>query len=410
MAVRTRERRRAGTVVGDILLTAGAVGGALCIVLVLLAVVFHISLIMFKTGSMSPTIPAGSLALVYQIPAAEARVGEVVTIDRPGALPISHRVTSVTDAGGQSRHITMRGDANPSDDPVPYTVSTVRQVLFSIPRLAYFVVFLSDPLVLGIITVAVAALVTWAFWPRERERTGGGRSRRGRRRNGARHSAATLALLALGGVGLLVLAPGTPAQADGGVQTTSGRFLTVTSIGDSAQMSHLVPGVSVPWQVGVAATTSNPGTVRLSLGGSGALVSDPSGLWLTISGCPTRWVGGTCPSGATPILGPEAASVALPGDRQLLTMPADEQRWLMIEVSLPPSGALARGSAVLELSAVGSGDTVTATAGGATGVLASTGTELWTPAVTAAIAVLGGIALARLSDRRRRRTGRRGGD
>jgi signal peptidase len=160
---------RAGSIVRGTLLNVAAALGAVCIVLVVLAVVFHISLIMFKTGSMSPSIPTGSLALVKQIPASDARVGDVVTVDRPGELPITHRVVHTTAGTDGTTRLVLKGDANAADDPAPYTVRTVRLVLWSVPGLAYFVVWLSNPVVLGVLTVAVAALVVWVLWPRDAE-------------------------------------------------------------------------------------------------------------------------------------------------------------------------------------------------------------------------------------------------
>jgi signal peptidase len=151
-------------------LNVAAVGGVLCIAWVAAALVFHVSLIMFRTGSMSPGIPAGSLALVREIPATEARVGDIVTVDRPGLLPVTHRVVEVSaPAGahaGRSAELVLKGDANPTVDPAPYRVSTVRIVLWSQPGLARVVVWLGHPAVIGSLTVATTALVTWMFWPR----------------------------------------------------------------------------------------------------------------------------------------------------------------------------------------------------------------------------------------------------
>lgn len=143
----------------------------MCVALVVLSVAFQITLVMFKTGSMSPTIPAGSVAVVRQIPADEIRVGDVVTVDRPGDLPVTHRVTSVSviDGSHEARTITMQGDANASPDPFPYTVETVRIVLASIPSIASVIVWFSNPVVLGAVTLAASVLVAWAFWPRHDE-------------------------------------------------------------------------------------------------------------------------------------------------------------------------------------------------------------------------------------------------
>jgi signal peptidase len=165
-------RRRRGSVRGvlsEILLWVAALAGLVCIVLVILAFVAHITLIMFRTGSMAPTIPTGSVAIVQQIPASQVHVGDVVTVDRPGELPVTHRVRAVADGSTSGeRLLTLRGDANAQDDVAPYPVSTVRIVRFAIPGLAPVIVAFGNPFVLGSITIGVAVLVIWAFWPRRR--------------------------------------------------------------------------------------------------------------------------------------------------------------------------------------------------------------------------------------------------
>ncbi|MGO3555266.1 MAG: signal peptidase I, partial [Microbacterium gubbeenense] len=113
LAAPGRRRARVGGVVGEVLLWLAAAAGLICIVLVILAYTANITLIMFRTGSMEPTIPAGSVAVVQQVDAAAVSVGDVVTVDRAGELPITHRVTSVAaGASADERVITMRGDAN----------------------------------------------------------------------------------------------------------------------------------------------------------------------------------------------------------------------------------------------------------------------------------------------------------
>lgn len=174
----TGTKRTAGGVIGSMLLNIAAFAGLVCIVLVLLATFFHVTLIMFKTGSMSPTIPAGSLAVVREIPASEIEVGDVLTVDRPGMLPVTHRVTSV-EGDGDGRTITMKGDANDAEDPSPYTVTEVRRVIASVPYLAHVVVWFANPWVLGGLTVGASVLVTWAFWPRESKRAKRGRGEGG---------------------------------------------------------------------------------------------------------------------------------------------------------------------------------------------------------------------------------------
>ena len=179
-------RSRVGGVITDVLLWIAAVGGVICIILVILAATAQITLIMFRTGSMSPTIPAGSVAVVQRIDADRIAVGDVVTVDRAGDLPVTHRVTSVAPGDtAAERVITMRGDANATDDAFPYTVSSVRIVLFSVPGIATVIVGMGNPLVLGALTLGATTLVVWAFWPRSTRR---GRGRRARGR-GARERA-----------------------------------------------------------------------------------------------------------------------------------------------------------------------------------------------------------------------------
>lgn len=165
-ADRPSRDRRTGRVVADVLLWIAAVGGVICIMLVVLALTAQITLIMFRTGSMSPAIPAGSVAVVQRVPAADIEVGDVVTVDRDGELPVTHRVTAIVAGADDERVITMRGDANASDDPFPYTVSSVRVVLFSVPGIATIIAGMGNPIVLGGLTVAATTLVVWAFWPR----------------------------------------------------------------------------------------------------------------------------------------------------------------------------------------------------------------------------------------------------
>ncbi|EYT61125.1 peptidase S26B, signal peptidase [Dietzia sp. UCD-THP] len=156
--------------VEDGVLTLLALLGVVCIIATTAAFALNISLIMFKTGSMSPTIPTGSLAVVRQIPASEIEVGEVATVPRDaGQLPVTHRVVSVTRIDGGSYSIEMQGDANDSPDPRPYVVTEVRKVLWHAPGLAYPVSSISQPKYMAGITVAASFLVVWAFWPRKQK-------------------------------------------------------------------------------------------------------------------------------------------------------------------------------------------------------------------------------------------------
>lgn len=151
-----------GAGIGNLL----AAGGVVAVGLVIAAVTMNISLIMFKTGSMSPTIPTGSVAVVKQISADEIEIGDVITVDRPGELPVTHRVVEIYPQGGGEALVQMKGDANPDVDPGMYRVTTVREVLWSVPELAKVIVWFGNPFVLGGISLVAALGVLWAFWPK----------------------------------------------------------------------------------------------------------------------------------------------------------------------------------------------------------------------------------------------------
>lgn len=162
--------RRAGRgrrVALDAVLWVLAGAGAACILLTVAALALGVSLIMFSTGSMAPVMPTGTLAAVQRIPASEVRVGDVVTVDRAGLPPITHRVVAVS-GRGEPRTIVMKGDANRRPDPEPYVVDSVRIVRWSAPGLAYPVSWLQSPYVLGTATLVMTTLVVTVFWPRRR--------------------------------------------------------------------------------------------------------------------------------------------------------------------------------------------------------------------------------------------------
>src|SRR5690606_10838715 len=163
---RTRPRRRLLSRVGSLLLTLLSALGLVCIALVVLGLVMNVSLVMFSTGSMAPTIPAGSVALVREVPASEIEVGDVVTVDRDGRLPVTHRVTEILAVDGSSVTFTMQGDANEQEDAEPYTAERVRLVLGSVPGVARAVASLQSRVVLGLLTLGVAPLGTGACGPR----------------------------------------------------------------------------------------------------------------------------------------------------------------------------------------------------------------------------------------------------
>ena len=406
--------KRVRRLVGGILLNLAAIGGVLCIISVIAAFFFNVTLIMFKTGSMDPAIPAGSLAVVRQIPASEIQIGDVVTVERSHQLPVTHRVTSISDAPGAadgSRVITMRGDANASDDVGAYTVQQVRIVLASFPGLAVVIVTLSNPIVLGCVTLGAAGLVTWAFWPR------GNRNHKNPKR-GVHDAAKTgVVLVTLPALLALSFADPTPARAAETETVVHGTFITLTAIGDMHLMLNLLVGQPVPWQVGVQAAPPTESTIYIGISAEGDLAV-PGGLQVKIRTCTARWVAGVCP-GVESLWLPQQdlASAIVPvtafGARQLGSMPSNEQRWLLLDATLP-SGTSPGAFATVFIHAWGAGDDVAIGTGGqnvtvvtrATASISATGVDLGLPIFLALIAIGGGLGIAELSRRRGKKLGR----
>ncbi|MGW9022569.1 signal peptidase I [Leucobacter chromiiresistens] len=352
-------RGDAARAVGSALLNLAALGGLVCIVLVVLSALCNVSLIMFKTGSMSPTIPAGSLAAVREIPASEIEVGDVLTVDRAGELPVTHRVTSVAGAG-ESRTITMRGDANAADDPMPYTVTSAREVLLSVPHLAKAVVWFSNPWVLGALTLSASALVTWAFWPRG----GGDRRPRHGSRSSREHGRAPAGAVAVGaivcGITASALAPsgaeaaagpGAAAHAQAAPVVIESEHITLTSIGDDDAMRTLRPGVPVAWQVGVRVDAPEPGLVEVLLEATG---SRDLGLELDVRSCDVAWEGAACAGDEQVLDGRDRVAVGAAAT-PLTALRPSEERWLLLTAVIPEP---ATGMVALTLHATGGGDAV----------------------------------------------------
>ena len=161
-------KRRSGRV-KDTLLTAAGIVGVLGAAWFAAAALFGLSIVVVLTGSMAPELPTGSALVVEdEVAAADLAVGDVVTVPRPGhTLPVTHRIIGIEAVGtsASARSITLQGDANATPDREPYLVETVQRTIVGAPGIGYVIRVLQTPLVMGGLTLLVAALVIWAFWP-----------------------------------------------------------------------------------------------------------------------------------------------------------------------------------------------------------------------------------------------------
>jgi signal peptidase I len=95
------------------------------------------------SGSMTPTIAVGGLAVDRTIPAKKVRVGDVITFNDPyvkGRM-VTHRVVAVIPTTHGLAYRT-KGDSNPSRDPWTIRLrGQVGRVAFSVPVAGYVLVY-----------------------------------------------------------------------------------------------------------------------------------------------------------------------------------------------------------------------------------------------------------------------------
>lgn len=167
MRPRTAELRRRAARLADAGLVAVAAVGAVVLLARLAGAVLGLELVTFATGSMAPAFPQGSLAVVQRVPLPDVRLGDVVEVARPGALPITHRVIAVTVRGGQAV-LRLRGDANRRPDPEPYVVRRLSRVVTALPAVLVPLRWAGTAQGGVLAALAGALAVGWACWPRPR--------------------------------------------------------------------------------------------------------------------------------------------------------------------------------------------------------------------------------------------------
>lgn len=351
---------RVGRAAGDAVLFLLATAGAVCIALVAAALAFNVTIMLFATGSMSPTIPAGSAALVREIPAAEVRLGDVVTVERDGRLPVTHRVVGIeASPNGDDEHraLTLRGDANPVDDPSPYDVATVRIVLWSVPGVAGVITALQQPVVLGGLTLGLTALVLWAFWPRgpraprphERRRDSDSDAEPEASPAGARIG--TLGAVAALAVAVAAALGGAPAQAAPLERVVQGEFLRLAIVGDPLALARLAPGQSATLLLGASTVARATGTIELRLD---VAVPQPTPLLLRVLACDGAPAAGSCAPGRE--LVPERRLDASFTGLALGEVPGHPGGWLRFDVRMPEQDAVPGSRAEWRVQADGFGE------------------------------------------------------
>jgi signal peptidase I len=126
-----------------VLLVAGVLG---CVALTSLGPRLGHPSIVIEGGSMQPTIPIGSLAVLDPGIPRDLRVGDVVTFQAGNGTVVTHRVVRLATLP-DGAYVGTKGDANAEPDPVvtPQT-AILGRVAWTVPAAGYLVRLLATPI------------------------------------------------------------------------------------------------------------------------------------------------------------------------------------------------------------------------------------------------------------------------
>lgn len=170
--------RRPGRLLREITLSVGALVGVFCILLAIGSVVFDLRPLIFRSGSMSPTISTGALAVAQNVPSKDLRVGDIVMVKADDGSRVTHRIVTITHRADRAT-LALKGDANGSPDAEVYDVARADRVWFAIPRAGYVVAWLAGPIGLFLLGAYATFLLFVLFGNRAGPKlTGGGGARK----------------------------------------------------------------------------------------------------------------------------------------------------------------------------------------------------------------------------------------
>lgn len=150
--------RRAARAAFETFLTVGALLGVVCLVLTVAGLAFQIKPLLFRSGSMSPAINTGDLAVARTVDASTLRPGDIVSVLTPTGARVTHRLVVSVRQGDQQR-LTLKGDANKTPDAETYLTARADKVLFHVPKVGYAVQAATTPLGMFLGGLYVATLV-----------------------------------------------------------------------------------------------------------------------------------------------------------------------------------------------------------------------------------------------------------
>jgi signal peptidase len=117
------------------------------------------------TGSMRPGLPPGTLIVVKRVDPKEIRPGDVVTYQLTSGEPmvVTHRVVGVGNTTGGELRITLRGDANNTNDPLIRPEQIRGSLWYSVPLIGFVNSAVTGQQRSWLTWIAVGGLLTYAI-------------------------------------------------------------------------------------------------------------------------------------------------------------------------------------------------------------------------------------------------------
>ncbi len=141
------------------------------VLLALLLMIMFLSGIRFyivMTGSMSPTIPVGSICVVnHNTPYSDINAGDIISFSIGENMQVTHRAIRIEPDG-----IVTQGDANNTEDATMVTEENyLGKTVFHIPYVGYVLLFLKSRIGRVIVCVIILLLLGTSFLPNKKNST-----------------------------------------------------------------------------------------------------------------------------------------------------------------------------------------------------------------------------------------------
>lgn len=149
----------------ELLLWTGAVLGSLCLASLAAGWLLNVTPLVFASGSMSPAYETGALGIAHEVPAADLRVGDVVSVVNAQGDRVTHRVVG-TQPTADGAVLSLKGDTNEVPDAEVYRVAAADRVVAGVPYAGYVLNAVASPVGLLAGALAALAMLYLGFGPR----------------------------------------------------------------------------------------------------------------------------------------------------------------------------------------------------------------------------------------------------